>query len=202
MDQMSLEIYPLIREEKPRQRHGRSLKSHKQDLSWWKAFQSSITFHYQLWRHPALVTSSGTDNLVLFHRRSLHMNSMKLVVPLHSLYRSIHTKNESKCGTAFAFIFGVNWLWRCGVTASFGVFFHGIHDHHFFPGVADEYTAQLVTWSQFNREPLPGRNFTFWEWFYAILKLTKDWLQGPWKERYVLLALKSFGCSFCCVANF
>jgi len=50
---------------------------------------------------------------------------------------------------------------------------------------ADEYTGQLVTWSQFNREPLPGRNFTFWEWFYAILKLTKDWLQGPWKERLI-----------------
>ena len=40
-----------------------------------------------------------------------------------SLYWSIHTKDESKCGTAFAFIFGVNWLWRCGVTASFGVIF-------------------------------------------------------------------------------
>ena len=37
--------------------------------------------------------------------------------------QSIHTKDESKRGTAFAFIFGVNWLWRCGVTASFGVFF-------------------------------------------------------------------------------
>ena len=37
---------------------------------------------------------------------------------------SIHTKDESKRGTAFAFIFGVNWLWRRGVTASFGVFFH------------------------------------------------------------------------------
>ena len=36
------------------------------------------------------------------------MNSMKLVIPLHSLYWSIHTKDESKCGTVFAFIFGVN----------------------------------------------------------------------------------------------
>ena len=65
------------------------------------------------------------------------MNSMKLVIPLHSLYWSIHTKDESKRGTAFPFIFGVNWLWRCSVTASFGVFcswnkmwrndkFHGI----------------------------------------------------------------------------
>ena len=51
------------------------------------------------------------------------MNSMILVIPLHSLNWSIHTKDESKRGTAFAFIFGVNWLWHCGVTASFGVFF-------------------------------------------------------------------------------
>ena len=36
----------------------------------------------------------------------------------------IYTKDESKRGTVFAFIFGVNLLWRCGVTASFGVFFH------------------------------------------------------------------------------
>ena len=36
------------------------------------------------------------------------MNSMKLVIPLHSLYWSIHTKDESKRGSAFAFIFGVN----------------------------------------------------------------------------------------------
>ena len=54
------------------------------------------------------------------------MNSMKVVIPFHSLYWSIHTKDESKRGTAFAFIFGVNWLWRWGVTALFGVFFHEI----------------------------------------------------------------------------
>ena len=50
----------------------------------------------------------------------------------------------------------------------------------------EEYNLQPVTWSQFNREPLPGRNFTFWEWFYAVLKLTKDWLQGPWKARLII----------------
>ena len=38
------------------------------------------------------------------------MNSMKLVIPLHSWYWSIHTKDESKRVPAFAFIFGVNWL--------------------------------------------------------------------------------------------
>ena len=50
------------------------------------------------------------------------MNSMKLVIPLHliswkkdskrccdtTMPESIHTKDESKRGSAFAFIFGVN----------------------------------------------------------------------------------------------
>ena len=36
------------------------------------------------------------------------MNSKKLVIPLHSLYWSNHTKDESKRGTVFAFIFDVN----------------------------------------------------------------------------------------------
>ena len=49
---------------------------------------------------------------------------MKPVILLHSLYWSIHTKDESKRGTAFAIIFGMNWLWHCAVTASFGVLFH------------------------------------------------------------------------------
>ena len=43
-----------------------------------------------------------------FLQAELTMNSMKLVIPLHSLYWSIHTKDESKRGIAFAFIFGVN----------------------------------------------------------------------------------------------
>ena len=56
-----------------------------------------------------------------------HMTSMKLVIPLHSLYWSIHTKDESKRGTTFAFIFGVNGLWHCGVTlALFRVLIHEI----------------------------------------------------------------------------
>ena len=41
-----------------------------------------------------------------------NMNSMKLVIPLHSLYWSIHTKDESKRGTAFAFIFRVKPVQR------------------------------------------------------------------------------------------
>ena len=34
--------------------------------------------------------------------------SMELVIPLRSLYWSIHTKDESKRRIAFVFIFGVN----------------------------------------------------------------------------------------------
>ena len=56
----------------------------------------------------------------------LCMTSMKLVIPLHSLYWSIHTKDESKRRTAFTFTFAVNWLWRRGVTTSFGIFFNEI----------------------------------------------------------------------------
>ena len=34
-----------------------------------------------------------------------------------NLYWSIHTKDESKRDSAFAFIFGVNWRGRCGIKA-------------------------------------------------------------------------------------
>ena len=51
----------------------------------------------------------GTAELIMAPQScSEHMNSMKVVIPLHSLYWSIHTKDESKRGPAFAFIFGVN----------------------------------------------------------------------------------------------
>ena len=59
------------------------------------------------------------------------MHSMKLVIPLYWKYWSIYTKDESKRGTAFAFIFGVNWLWRRDVTTSFGVSFHEIKCYYF-----------------------------------------------------------------------
>jgi signal transducer and activator of transcription 5B len=40
--------------------------------------------------------------------------------------------------------------------------------------------SDLLTWSQFCKETLPDRSFTFWEWFYAIMKLTREHLRGPW----------------------
>ena len=86
-----------------------------------------LIYENKTWRNDKF---HGIHDLHLYthclQRRQWNMNSMKLVIPLHSLSWPIHTKDESKRGTAFAFIFGVNWLWRCGVTGSFGVFFHEI----------------------------------------------------------------------------
>merc|ERR1712130_121641 len=43
-----------------------------------------------------------------------------------------------------------------------------------------------VSWSQFCREPLPDRNFTFWEWFYRVMNLTSNHMRGPWGEGYIM----------------
>ena len=59
----------------------------------------------QVHNRPALIEASTKYRCAV---DLVCMNSMKLVIPLHSLYWSIHTKDESKRETAFAFIFGVN----------------------------------------------------------------------------------------------
>lgn len=87
-------------------------------------------------------------------------------VPWPALAQTLMTKFASNCGLGMSQD-NLNYL-------AFKLF-----------GPADDYSMHFVTWTQFNREPLHGRNFTFWEWFYSILKLTKDWLQGPWKERLI-----------------
>ncbi len=33
---------------------------------------------------------------------------------------------------------------------------------------------------------MPERNFTFWEWFYAIFKLTREHLNATWNEGLIL----------------
>ncbi|XP_025832752.1 signal transducer and activator of transcription 5B isoform X2 [Agrilus planipennis] len=45
---------------------------------------------------------------------------------------------------------------------------------------------QLLSWAQFCKEPLNERNFTFWEWFYAVMKLTREHLRGPWMDNAIL----------------
>ena len=68
----------------------------------WLTLVVVITMHI-LVVHSLEPIQVGGSYLLL----KLNLNSMELVIPLHSLYGSIHTKDESKLGTAFAFVFGV-----------------------------------------------------------------------------------------------
>jgi signal transducer and activator of transcription 5B len=45
-----------------------------------------------------------------------------------------------------------------------------------------DYTQAMLNWNLFAKEPLPDRNFTFWEWFYGILKLTREHLKNLWND--------------------
>lgn len=47
-----------------------------------------------------------------------------------------------------------------------------------------------LAWTQFCKEGLPDRNFTFWEWFYAVMKLTKEHLKGPWADGSIIGFIK------------
>lgn len=38
----------------------------------------------------------------------------------------------------------------------------------------------VISWPNFCKSNLPGRNFTFWQWFYAAMKLTKEHFQELW----------------------
>ncbi|XP_046658831.1 signal transducer and activator of transcription 5B [Homalodisca vitripennis] len=49
-----------------------------------------------------------------------------------------------------------------------------------------DYNSLSLSWSQFCKEPLPERNFTFWEWFYAVMKLTREHLKGPWMDGLIM----------------
>lgn len=49
-----------------------------------------------------------------------------------------------------------------------------------------DFNNGLLTWSQFSKEQLPERNFTFWEWFYAILKVTREHLRGLWSDGNIM----------------
>ncbi|XP_065218281.1 signal transducer and activator of transcription 5B-like [Planococcus citri] len=49
-------------------------------------------------------------------------------------------------------------------------------------GWKQDYRSSTLTWNRFAKEVLPGRSFTFWDWFYSKMKLTKDHLKELWKE--------------------
>ena len=45
-----------------------------------------------------------------------------------------------------------------------------------------ELANQTISWSQFAQEPIPERTYTFWEWFYEVLKMCQDYLKNMWNE--------------------
>ncbi|XP_062859968.1 signal transducer and activator of transcription 5B [Trichomycterus rosablanca] len=51
---------------------------------------------------------------------------------------------------------------------------------------AEDYRSMTMTWSQFNRESLPGRNFTFWQWFDGVIELMKKHLKSHWNDGAIL----------------
>uniref|UniRef100_W8BS26 Signal transducer and transcription activator n=1 Tax=Ceratitis capitata TaxID=7213 RepID=W8BS26_CERCA len=50
----------------------------------------------------------------------------------------------------------------------------------------DGTTNEYITFSQFCRDKMPGRGFTFWEWFYGIMKLTKEHLKQSWCDGQIV----------------
>uniref|UniRef100_A0A8D3BCP8 Signal transducer and activator of transcription n=1 Tax=Scophthalmus maximus TaxID=52904 RepID=A0A8D3BCP8_SCOMX len=50
------------------------------------------------------------------------------------------------------------------------------------PDFADDFSNMMVSWAQFNKEVLPGRPFTFWQWFEGVMELTKKHLKIYWSE--------------------
>ncbi|KAJ2941893.1 hypothetical protein O0L34_g10709 [Tuta absoluta] len=49
-----------------------------------------------------------------------------------------------------------------------------------------ELNAMTVSWTQFCKDALPDRNFTFWEWFYMVVKVTRDFLRQLWCDRLIM----------------
>eukprot|EP00095_Tigriopus_kingsejongensis_P006372 maker-scaffold42_size484952-snap-gene-3.26 protein:Tk06372 transcript:maker-scaffold42_size484952-snap-gene-3.26-mRNA-1 annotation:"signal transducer and activator of transcription 5b" len=53
-------------------------------------------------------------------------------------------------------------------------------------GYHHDFSNAMISWSQFCKEPLPDRSFTFWDWYYAVMKLTKEDLRGLWIDGALL----------------
>uniref|UniRef100_UPI00358E98B9 signal transducer and activator of transcription 5B-like n=1 Tax=Myxine glutinosa TaxID=7769 RepID=UPI00358E98B9 len=57
---------------------------------------------------------------------------------------------------------------------------------HVRPPTSGDYNNSSISWAQFNRENLPGRNFTFWQWFDGVIELTKKHLKVHWNDGAIL----------------
>ncbi|OQR75549.1 signal transducer and activator of transcription 5A-like [Tropilaelaps mercedesae] len=53
------------------------------------------------------------------------------------------------------------------------------------PNLGHDFRDHKLSWALFCKEQLPERGFTFWEWFYAIMKVTKEHLRLLWNDGVV-----------------
>ncbi|XP_035236988.1 signal transducer and activator of transcription 6 isoform X2 [Anguilla anguilla] len=53
------------------------------------------------------------------------------------------------------------------------------------PDISGDFSNMLVSWAQFNKEVLPGRSFTFWQWFDGVMELTKKHLKSYWSDKLI-----------------
>ncbi|MEE6471680.1 hypothetical protein FKM82_009334 [Ascaphus truei] len=49
----------------------------------------------------------------------------------------------------------------------------------------DDFPQLTVSWAQFNKELLQGRNFTFWQWFDGVVELTRKCLTTYWSDKLI-----------------
>ena len=52
-------------------------------------------------------------------------------------------------------------------------------------GHLDDYSDKIITMAMFCKVNMKGCRFTLWDWLYCLIRLTKDHLQGPWKDGHV-----------------
>lgn len=45
---------------------------------------------------------------------------------------------------------------------------------------------RMISWAQFCKELLPDRTFSFWEWFYAVMKVTREHLRALWHDGAIM----------------
>lgn len=50
----------------------------------------------------------------------------------------------------------------------------------------DALQHQMVSWNLFAKDNLPDRTFSFWEWFFAILKVSRDPLKNFFQEKSII----------------
>ncbi|XP_029450739.1 signal transducer and activator of transcription 6 [Rhinatrema bivittatum] len=73
---------------------------------------------------------------------------------------------------------------------------HGLTRDHFFflaqkifndsSSTAEDFQERCVSWAQFNKELLPTRGFTFWQWFDGVVDLTKKHLKNYWSDKLII----------------